>query len=267
MQRALVVEQVLEKHPQASIVTNEVQKRLLQYYSGFDEDQLQRFLSYEEFEAKPERIGDLLLLQNRHTRYLSGMDHNDLPVWAREIPAEIHALFRSKKPHMALYDMRDLPLLDQEKILLFSSLNDFEKPESFWMQQEKDLSREVTYAGSRSNRIQEFSSTFAYAMDSLMLESGQKLQVSCDLFCLAEEETDARIVVSLEDESGAFFWEAMEVNRYLKAYSNWWPVTLTVLIGQEDVKARTNLKVYVWKTDNSEVYIDNFRVRITAFCE
>jgi hypothetical protein len=113
-QRALVKEEILLKHPSSTIVSNEVQKRLLQYYSGFKEDHMHRFISYEEFEADPEREGDLLLLQNGHTRYLSGMDPNDLPLWARDISLDTKALFRSDLPEMALYEMQDLNLLHRE---------------------------------------------------------------------------------------------------------------------------------------------------------
>lgn len=265
-QRALLKEEVLLKHPSATIVTNEVQKRLLQYYSRFDEDQMHRFVSYEEFETDPERKGDLLLLQNGHTRYLSGMDLYDLPVWARDISGDAKALFRSDLPEMALYAMQDLSLLHQEKITLFSSMNDYETPVPFWDQQAKDLSNNFAYAGTRSNRIREFSSTFAYPLDSLDLGSRPKLLVQCHLYCLARDKTNARIIVSLENSQDTPFWKSLEVSKYLKAYDNWWPVKFELPIN-DAIQPGTNLKVYVWKTDNSELYIDNFAVRIAAFCE
>ena len=71
------------------------------------------------------------------------------------------------------------------------------------------------------------------------------------------------IIVSLENTAGTSFWEALEINRYLKAYSNWWPVTFDVTIPKKDLRSDSSLKVYVWNSDKQKVYIDNFGIRIT----
>jgi hypothetical protein len=154
--------------------------------------------------------------------------------------------------------------MDLEEIALFTSFNDFENTVPCWNQHERDISNDIKYAGARSNRIREFSSTFEYPLESLQLEDGNELLIRCSLHFYAEDQTNAKIIVSIEGASGPSFWKALEVNRYLKAYSNWWPLGFSVTIPQKDLLPASLLKVYVWKSDDPEVYIDNFSVNITA---
>jgi len=190
------------------------------------------------------------------------MNLSDLPVYARNIPSDITPLFESKEPELAIYEMKDLPLADLNEIPLLTSFNDFESKVPFWRQNERGLSREIKYAGALSNRITEFSSTFDYPLDSIQIEDRKDLLIQCTLNCFAVDETNARIVISLEDASGTSFWKALDVNSYLKAYSNWWPVNFDVTIPRKELDSSTRLKIYVWKTDQVDVYIDNFQIII-----
>jgi len=262
-QTKLVTEQVVEKNRDCTIITNEVQKRLLGYYTGFDIDQSNRFLSYEDFEADTAIGGKKLLLLNDHTRYLSGMSYNDLPYYARQISPNNELVFENKKLNIALYKLKDFTIPELSQSVLLSSLNDFEKAVPFWKQDDQDLSRDIKYAGAKSNRVTQFSSTFEYPLDSLQGEDSYGLLVQCKLFFYAEDKTNARIIVSLENNEGSYFWKALELDKYIKAYSNWWPVSYNVIIPQEEFKSESSLKVYVWNNDKQAVYIDNFGLKIT----
>jgi len=264
MQKEIVVDQVIQNKQDRIIVTNEVQTRLLDYYSGFEKDQVQRFFSYEEFESNRAREGKKLLLLNWHTRHLSGMNQQDLPVYARHIPSDIDPVFINESLDLAIYEMKDLPYLNLKEIPLYTTFNGFEKAVPFWKQNEKDISTHIKYQAARSNRVSEYSSTFEYPLDSLPNVGKQDLMVQCTLSCYSEAQTDARIVISLENDTGPSFWESLEVNRYLKAYSNWWPIRFEVSIPQQDLNPSSRLKVYVWKNDDSEIYIDNFGIKISA---
>jgi len=262
-QRAIVKEQVLDHNDACIVVSNEVQKRLLSYYSGFDEDQSKRFLSYEEFEDSKDRAEEKLLLLNWYTRYLSAMDANDLPYYAREISPSNELIFENRDLDLYIYKLNELPLSDTGSgTVLLSTFNDFEDQVPFWKQEDQNYSRRIKYAGARSNRVQEFSSSFEYPLDSLQAEHCDELLIRCSLFCYAEDKTDAKIVVSLEDNESTYIWNALEVNRYLKAYSNWWPLSYNVTINQKDLKSASRLKVYVWKRDDTLVLIDNFGMEI-----
>jgi hypothetical protein len=262
-QRELLKEQVFERYPDHHIFTDEVQKRLLEYYSGFKADQLPRFLVYEDLETPGSPDGKALLLLNGHTVYLSGMMEEDLPLFVRDIPPDIQPVFESKAPELVLYDMKDLSLKDWELSPLFASCNDFEGKIPFWKQNEENITKEIRYEGDHACLVSRYSSTFEYPLDSIMQRSPQDLLVSCTVRFYAEEESDARLVVSIEQDGTAVFWKALEMNRYIKAYSNWWPVSFEVLIPPEEMKPSSSLKVYVWKNDPPDVFIDDFCVSIS----
>ena len=260
-QRDLVVEQVLKSNQDRFILSNEVQKRHLEYYSAFREDQAHRFISYQEYEMERSSRDETLLLLNWYTRYLSGMQEEDLPIFARQVPPDIKPLFSSDDPDLSIYNMKDLPMSGVHCKALFTSYNDFENKPAFW-DQEADISDDISYEGRRSNAVSEFSSTFNYPMDSLQMDSSNELLIQCSLFCYADDQSDARLVVSIENDDGPVLWKALEMNRYIKAYSNWWPVQFDVTITHEDLKKNSRLKVYVWKKSTPVIYIDNFSIEI-----
>ena len=264
MQREIVVEQVLENNSDCIIITNEIQKRLLTYYSGFDEVHSRRFLSYDEFEADTAIGGKKLLLLNWHTRYLSGMELNDLPFYAQNISPSNELIFESKELDLSIYELKNFVSPEQSGIPLLSTINDFENIVPFWMQNDRDISTNIKFEGAKSNRVTEFSSTFEYPLDSLHAEDTHALLIQCSLFCYAEDKTGAQFIVSLEDITETYFWKALEINRYLKAYSNWWPISYELTIPPKDLKNASRLKVYVWNNDDPDVYIDNFEIKITA---
>lgn len=264
VRREIVKEQVVEKHSDCIVITDEIQKRLLNYYTGFDKNQAPRFLSFEEFEADPALEGNKLLLLNWHTRYLSGMEPNALPYYAREIPTSNELIFENSELDLSMYMLNELYLPGQSGILLLSTCNDFEKEIPFWSRSDKDISSKTKYAGVRSNQVSGYSSTFEYPVDSLQAGDRGDLLIQCKLFCFAEDKTDAKIVVSIENSESTYIWKALEVNPYLKAYSNWWPLTFEVSVNQMDIKPGSRLKIYVWKNDASIFFIDNFGINIHA---
>jgi hypothetical protein len=202
------------------------------------------------------------MLLNGYTRYLAGMEYNDLPYYARNISPLNKAIFESRELNLFIYEMREFPLPDQTETPLLLTFNDFENAPPFWKQMDQDISSDIKYAGEKSNRVSEFSSTFEYPLDSLHTIDIHGLLVQCSLYCYAEDRTSTKIIVSLENNEGVYFWEALGINRYLKAYSNWWPVTFDVTIPQEDLKSTSRFKIYVWNNDESDVYIDNFQIKI-----
>jgi hypothetical protein len=263
-QREIVVEHLLENNSDCIIISNEVQKRLLAYYCSFKREQAHRFLSFDEFEADTAPGGKNLMLLNGYTRYLSGMEMSDLPYYARNVSPLNRVVFESKELDLFIYEMREFPLPDQSETPLLSTFNDFENAVPYWKLNSQDLTTDIKFAGAKSNRVSEFSSTFEYPLDSLQREDSHGLLVQCSLFCYAEDRTSTKIIVSLENSGDTYLWEALEINRYLKAYSNWWPLSFDVTIQHEDLRSDSSLKVYVWNSDKQKVYIDNFGIRITG---
>ncbi len=265
--REIVKEQVLENNSDCIIITDEIQKRLLSYYTGFHKDQGRRFLSFKEFEAETAIEGDKLLLLNWHTRYLSGMEQHDLPFYARNIPPSNELIFENRELGLSIYKLKEVYLPDLSGTTVLSTLNDFENQIPFWSWSDQDITSHIKYDGARSNQVSRYSSGFEYPMDSLLTKGRQDLLIRCEFFCYAEEKTDAKLVVSLENRESTYIWKALEVNRYLKAYSNWWPLTFDVLIHLKDLRPGSRLKVYIWKIDDSPVFIDNFQISIKGIPE
>lgn len=263
-QRAVAVEQVLDSNRDCFVITNEVQKRLLGYYSSFDNDQSRRFLSYDEFEADTTTGGKKLLFLNGHTRYLSGMEQTDLPYYARNISPANPTIYESIELDLHIYELRALTLPGHSETPLISTLNDFESTAPFWHQNEQDLSTHIKYAGAKSNMVSEYSATFEYPLDSLPGSAESDLLIHSSLLCYAVDKTSAKIIVSLENSEGTGFWKAFDINRFLKAYSNWWPVTLDVTIKQKELKSASRLKIYVWNSEEQEIYIDNFQISLSG---
>jgi len=263
-QRELVVDQLLQKNQDCTIITNEVQKRLLQYYSKFSVDQSHRFLTYEEFEADTAIGGKKLLLLNWYTRYLSAMELNDLPYYARNISPSNTPVFESNELDFSIYELKVISIPELSENALLSTFNDFESALPYWNQVDQDISSDIKFAGIRSNRIPEYSATFDYPLDSLHTEESTDLLIQCSLYCYTEEQSSSKIVISLENSSGTYFWKALEFDRYIKAYSNWWPVNFDVTIPQNEQKSDSRLKIYVWNSDSPDIYIDNFQIKITG---
>lgn len=263
-QKETVIEQVLEKNTDSLILTDEVQKRLLVYYSQFNPDEARRFLGFDEFGADSSHKGKILLLLNGYTEYLSGMTENDLPYYARNISPQNKIVFTSKKPDLTLYEIAEFTSFDEAENKIFTSFNNFENSVPFWNQDDQDLSTEISYSGSRSNRVARFSSTFDYPLDSLHTGDRQDLVIQCDLVCFARNESDTKLIISLEDITGTYFWKALEINRYMKAYSHWWPLSFDATVDCTGIRKESRLKVYLWKNDGTDVYVDNFRINVYA---
>jgi len=259
-QREIVKEQVLEKNPGCIIITDVVQKHLLSYYSQFNAEQIQRFFSFDEFSSSNTLPGKKLMLLNRYTIYLSGMAENDLPWYARNISPENSIVFSSNDPDLKLYEMWEFNRFDRADNELFTTFNGFENRVPYWNQEDQDLSDEISYAGSRSNRLDRFSSTFDYPLDSIHFRGLQTLVIQCDLVCYALDVTDTKLIVSLEDNTGTYLWKALEINRYMKAYSHWWPLSFDVTIDPAGIRYESRLKVYLWKNEGPDVYVDDFRI-------
>jgi hypothetical protein len=261
-QRDIVVEQVLENNTDGIIITNEVQKRLLRYYSGFSIAQDQRLTSFDRFSSYSSTGERKLMLLNPYTRYLSDMTENDLPYYAVNISPENRLIYQSRDPDITLYEMREFSRFDQAENRILSTFNDFELKVPYWDQDDHDLSTDISYSGSYSNKVARFSSTFDFPMDSIQMKGSQGIVVQGSFYCFAEGRTGSRIVISIENSTGVYFWKAIEINRYIQAYSNWWPIHFQVNIGQQEFRVDSRLKVYLLRSDQQQVYIDDFEINL-----
>lgn len=261
-QKEIFKEYVMEQTPDCLVITNDVQKRLGYYYNAFNQEDGLEIVNYQDFTFDSTDIRKKILFLNWYTRFLSFTDKKDLPYFARNISPQNTLIYENEDLNIAIYEMSDFSIPEIEGKLLLTAFNDFESMPVHWTQNPENLTSEVSYSASHSNRVTRYSSTLTYPLDSLHLEDTGKLLVKADLLCYFEDITDAKLVVSIEDNKGAYIWEAKGVNRFIKAYSHWWPVSFEVEIINGQLKPDSELKVYLLNNERNPGYIDDFQVKL-----
>lgn len=261
-QKEIFTEMVLKSNDSTTVITNDVQKRLGNYYNRFVDTGLISIVNYNDFKYDSSDCGKKILFLNRYTRYLSNMDKHDLPYYAKNVSSENDLLFQDEKLNIKVYEMKDFSIPELSGHLLYRSVNDFEDTYAYWNQNMEDLSNEVFYEGKSSITIRKYSATFEFPIDSLPLDSVNRLIISSGAYCNYIDKTNSKFIISIEDTGGAYIWDGIEINKYLKAYSNWWPVKHEISINKSDLKEHSKIKVFLWNVDKKRAYIDNFKVEI-----
>lgn len=264
-QKKIFIRELLNSNDSTIIITNPVQKRLGDYYMKFAKNRACTIADYNEFKYDPADARTKILMLNWYTRYLSTMDYNDLPYYAKNISAKNKLLFQDKELNMSMYEMTDFSIPDQTGKLLLKSTNDFEKTARHWNQQNENLSHEIKYEGKASNQMSEYSSTFEYYIDSLDLTGINKIYINCNVYCYFKEPTSSNLVISIENKEGTYLWQGLDITKYIRAYSNWWPVTHEVSINKSELKENSKIKVYLWNKDQQLAFADNFKVVIYGY--
>ncbi|MCB9284975.1 MAG: hypothetical protein H6563_12935 [Lewinellaceae bacterium] len=261
-QKEVVFDQILNRKEDCYVITNEVQKRLGDYYSGFEKNG-KTFLSYGKFDPDTLHDRKILLLTNGYTRYLSNTSRQDLPLYARQIDPANPRIYEDSSLGMSIYEMNKLVIPERAGRELLHSSNGFERAVEYWVQDDDLLTSEPRREGDRSIRVEEFSATFAYPLDSLRLTSRKGFVISGRVFCFFPDRPHATVVVSVEKNGEAYIWKGFPIDKYIKAYSNWWPVPFsTDVIRGEEFKEGSTLKVYLWNPERKTACIDDFEVSI-----
>jgi 4-amino-4-deoxy-L-arabinose transferase-like glycosyltransferase len=263
-QKEILVSQVINQNKDCVVITDEVQKRLGEYYSRFDKNNNVEFLDFREFKNDTADKRKKLLLLNWYTQYLSKTENEDLPYYARHISSDNKLIFQDRQLNIYIYEMEHVLLPEQTGATLLYTFNDFENKVTYWAQDDSDITDEIFHEGNRSNRVREFSSTFEYPVDSLKSDNASQIIISCSLYCHLSERSEAKLVVSAEDASEAYFWQAQPIDRYVKAYGNWWLVKYEIAIEIKALKKNSKLKVYLWNINKRNIYIDDFEIKITG---
>ena len=85
------------------------------------------------------------------------------------------------------------------------------------------------------------------------------------MFCRVEKPSAAQMVISLEKDGKVYLWKALDIAKYIRAYSNWWPVKFEISLDPKEIQKNSLLKCYLWNTGKKETYIDNFAVDISTY--
>ncbi|MCI4668039.1 MAG: glycosyltransferase family 39 protein [Bacteroidia bacterium] len=100
-QRKALMEWMEKQKGNTLVVTDGVQERIGNYYIGFDSSY---HIQFREFEVIEKSLLDKrprpFLLMNAYSRFMSGMNWDDLPLFAREIPDQLTPMYKEDPSEM-----------------------------------------------------------------------------------------------------------------------------------------------------------------------
>jgi hypothetical protein len=261
-QKKIMTEEVLKKYNDVCVVTDEVQKRLGYYYLNFDKNYKATFLNYDEL--RPDTLPGVkkLLLLNGHTRYLSGINLEDLPYYVRNIHPSNSLIFEDQELGIFIYELDQISIPSVQGTELLHTFNEFEGDVPFWNQNGNEYVEEIRFGGEKSLKIGEFSATFSVVTDSLPIDNFARIIIDCNLRFYVTGNTKSNVVISIENNEEAYIWKGLPIDKYVKAYSNWWPASFEITIEKKEIKSGSKLSVYVWNIEKETMYIDNFDIKI-----
>ena len=259
--KEFVYEHIIYDSEPKYVITNDVQRRLGEYYTGFNRKHPVQFLEFNSFKTRSSELEESVpkyLLINWYTEYLAGLNYNSLPFFAKEKTETYPLIAKDDKLGMALYDMSAFRF---PKDTIFSAFNDFEGYNDFWSVGEGGLVEEQSYSEKFSNRFDEYSAAFVYRVDSLKIKSEEAV-IRVDMKIMIFEKTNAKIVISLEAGEEIYFWKNYEIVKSMKALGNWYNAGFEANVAVSDIRPGSILKVYVWSEDGKIIYMDDMRIDI-----
>ncbi len=261
--RDFVREHLLSGQGMKLILTDPVQTNLGNYYLGFD-DELIRFADFRSFDPqKLNKETETYYLFNWHTAQQSFLSDSDVPFYLKRAKTN-EALAKDDQLAVAIYKVEGANNIFSEENLLLNVLNDFNGEIDLWTSSADHLIEDPKDKTNQVSKVPQYSSTYQLALDSLELNSkGILISVNCRL--LSNGQTDAKLVLSIENEEGNIHYSSRDIDPLIKSYSNWWDVPLESAISTEEIKSNAILKVYVWNESLNELYLDDLEVRINAF--
>ena len=261
-QKEIAINFLLQNKEKTYVLSNDVQKRLGEYYSGFKTHSNTEFLKFGSFNIDTLDARKKLLVRNWYTEYLSKVELEDLPYYASNLDNRDSLVFRDEKLNISIYKLNNEALLEKRETVLFSCMNDFEIDHLYWNQNSNSITDQIKFSGSKASEVNEFSASFSYPFDSLYLKNTSKIILRSRLYCNFLDKTKSQIVISMENEKGVYLWKSLEINKYLRAYSNWSPVKFEISVATDEIKPHSTFKTYLWNIDKQKGYIDDFEVSI-----
>jgi hypothetical protein len=259
-QKEIVQRELIGKGKPCVVITDEVQKRLGNYYSGFSPDAACRFINYAEADTFHfQENAKIMLLNNWYTRYLSGMDDQDMPAFATNA---VNPVFKDEKLNLSIFGLNKTDGLKR----LYSTENDFESAKPYWAES-SNKSKEQAYSGSFSEKIGEFSSGCSIALDSLLSDSIKRIVVSPKLRIFAINSSECNLVISIDSGGKQYFWKGYDLSKYVKSKTSWWPASLNETIGRPEIHKNSTMRVYIWNNKKNEIYIDDFKVEVFSIAD
>jgi hypothetical protein len=244
------------------IISNPVQTRFNDYLNEYGRVTNNIFINYDD--SKKDSISHLnkYLIKNPHTEYLSHISENDIPYYVKNLNPSSKLILQDEFTNIKIYKLADQFDPERDGTIILKSFNDFEKDYPYWNNYDSRSVEIKPYEGDSCAKVIEFSPTFSLELNTLKLDSFESIYIYTSLYCNYDNSTNSKLAISLETKDGNYKWEGLEINKYLKAYSNWWKVSNTLLMPKNEIKQNSKLSIYLWNIDKKNAYIDNFEVKI-----
>lgn len=243
------------------VITDEVQQRLLRYYSGFGE-QGPELLTWQEAETLPDTDSVCTaLLKNNYTEYLSGTPPQKLPFFAFRPEMVATPVVTDSALGLSVW----MTTRWKNPRLIASFENDFETPNPFWSAGNGSIDSTLSVNGRFSSQPAEFSATLQIPSDSLQLSAFSHLLVSCQLQCLVMEKTDALVVVSVSENQEENLWDGTPVFPQIKSFAAWCPVTARTILDTHKIKAGAVVVIYLWNPSHNAIYTDDWKITFSVW--
>lgn len=254
--RDALINEVLCNTDTLPVVTDNVCARMMRYYAGFSTDK--KIFSFDEFDGGTSRAEKALLVLNYHTMALNGISYSDLPYYASQVLAK-------QTPYFDKYGMRIFKMdsIETQQIdTLFISKNNFDGDVPEYWRAEPLLSQKTSCSGQNSNRVKKYSATFDYPIDSLHCAGYDTVFVGISANCNCYSKTNCAIVVSVENQNCSFSWNSAKIGSGVVAFSHWYKFEYEQELHLKEYPSDAVVRIYFYKTDWSEVYIDDFEISI-----
>lgn len=264
-QKVVTQQFFIHNNEPAYVITDEVQKRLGNYYNGFNTNAASQFLSFNQFNFDTLDGRKTYLYLNWYTQFLSGLSNGDLPDYARNLDTTLNPkLYQNPTLNIAIYELKVPPQAKKLGSNLLHSQNDFEKKYPHWDQVETQIESNSPHRGKAAYRFSEYSATFNFPLDELKKSPETGLRIQAKVYLKIPTANKAKLVISLENAEGAYLWQAQDLNKFLKLYGQWLPVEYTLDVPKTGLKPNSRLKIYVWNEDKTELWMDDFEVNLWA---
>jgi hypothetical protein len=107
---------------------DDVHHRLGNYYTCFDKNSKCKFLCFGEFKMDTLDKREKILVLNSYTEYLSGLNINDFPYYAKDTVIRDSLVYKNNDLNISVYRLSDKLIQARKETIIFQSKNDFEKP-------------------------------------------------------------------------------------------------------------------------------------------
>ena len=263
--RDFVIKELIEDREPKLILSDPVQTNLGNYFKGFGDDSL-RFEDYRYFNPiehlLPEKV---YYLYNWHSAQQSFITNSQIPFYIKKVSLN-EPIAKDDELAIAIYEVNDFKDIKQAENLFLEVVNDFEGSIDPWIQSADYLLKDPKDGSNQISRIGEYSSTFQMEIDS-MIKVKEKIFISAAVKILSNRTTDAKLILSFENENGSVLYESEEIDPFLRSYSNWWEVQLEKAIDSKVLRESSLVKIYVWNVSKGELFMDDFSVKFYSMID